>query len=181
MLVTDVGDGCWRRNVLVTIIRCWWQFWPFWSPTFNIFLLHCSVRHQHSNDVTNILNWSPILSRQHHDVTNITFTTCLIQFFWVFYQFPMSSFYNNCPVSLLNTFRLFLILVSNCGRKMSDGEQFRPSRLFSQIKRFETGLNHQLWVKFFVPLECEVNVLRSFQIFKNRKTGWLIQYKFLKK
>ena len=19
----DVGDGCWRRNVLVTIVRCW--------------------------------------------------------------------------------------------------------------------------------------------------------------
>ena len=28
----DVGDGCWRRNVLVTTIRCWWRFWPFWSP-----------------------------------------------------------------------------------------------------------------------------------------------------
>ena len=22
----DVGDGCWRRNMLVTIIRCVWQF-----------------------------------------------------------------------------------------------------------------------------------------------------------
>ena len=32
----DVGDGCWRRNVFVTIIRCWWRFWPFWSPTFSI-------------------------------------------------------------------------------------------------------------------------------------------------
>ena len=29
----DVGDGYWRRNVLVTTIRCCWQFSPFWSPT----------------------------------------------------------------------------------------------------------------------------------------------------
>ena len=32
----DVGDGCWRRNVLVTILRCWWRFWPFRSPTSSI-------------------------------------------------------------------------------------------------------------------------------------------------
>ena len=30
---TDVGDGCWRRNVLVTTLRWWWRVWPFWSPT----------------------------------------------------------------------------------------------------------------------------------------------------
>ena len=29
----DVGDRCWRRNVLVTILRCWWRFW---SPTSSI-------------------------------------------------------------------------------------------------------------------------------------------------
>ena len=34
----DVGDRCWRQNVLVTTIRCLWQFWPFWSPTSTIFL-----------------------------------------------------------------------------------------------------------------------------------------------
>jgi len=22
----DVGDGCWRRKVLVTTLRCWWRF-----------------------------------------------------------------------------------------------------------------------------------------------------------
>ena len=32
----DVGDGCWRRNVLVTISRCWWRFWPFRSPTISV-------------------------------------------------------------------------------------------------------------------------------------------------
>ena len=25
----DVDDGCWRRNVLVIILRCWWKFWSF--------------------------------------------------------------------------------------------------------------------------------------------------------
>ena len=29
----DVGGGCWRRNVLVTALRCWWRFWSFRSPT----------------------------------------------------------------------------------------------------------------------------------------------------
>ena len=46
----DVGDGCWRPNVLVTIMRCWWRFWPFWFW----------------NSVTNIHKSSPILSHQHH-------------------------------------------------------------------------------------------------------------------
>ena len=22
----DVGDGCWRQNMLVTTLRCWWRF-----------------------------------------------------------------------------------------------------------------------------------------------------------
>ena len=33
----DVGDGYWRRNVLVRTMRCWWQFWPSWSPKSTIF------------------------------------------------------------------------------------------------------------------------------------------------
>ena len=33
----DIGDGCWRRNVLMTTLRCWWRFWPFSSLTFSIF------------------------------------------------------------------------------------------------------------------------------------------------
>ena len=32
----NVGDGCWRWNVLVTILGCLWRFWPFWSPTSSI-------------------------------------------------------------------------------------------------------------------------------------------------
>ena len=34
----NVGDRCWRRNMLVTTFRYWWQFWPSRSPTSNIFL-----------------------------------------------------------------------------------------------------------------------------------------------
>ena len=34
----DVIDACWLRKVLVTIMRCEWQLWPFWSPTSVIFL-----------------------------------------------------------------------------------------------------------------------------------------------
>ena len=48
---------CWRRNVLVTL-RCWWRFWPFWSPTSN----------------TNIQRLSPTLHHQHYDVNKITIT-----------------------------------------------------------------------------------------------------------
>ena len=31
--IINVGDGWWRQNVLVKILRCWWRFWLFWSPT----------------------------------------------------------------------------------------------------------------------------------------------------
>ena len=37
----DVGDGCWRQNVLVTssltTLGCWWRFSPFWSPASAIY------------------------------------------------------------------------------------------------------------------------------------------------
>ena len=33
----DIGNGCWRRNELVTTLKCWWQFWSFLSPTSSIF------------------------------------------------------------------------------------------------------------------------------------------------
>ena len=67
----DIGDGCCRRMVLVTTIRCCWQFWPFWSPTSTIFLhkrrAPTSQRcHQHRNSATNIPKSSSTLSHQHH-------------------------------------------------------------------------------------------------------------------
>ena len=61
----DFSDGCWRRNELVTTIRCWW------ATTSQ----RC---HQHRNSVTNIPKSSPTLSDQHHDVTNITVTVVYI-------------------------------------------------------------------------------------------------------
>ena len=75
----DIGDRCWRRNVLVTIIRCWWHVLPFCSSTFSIFLQYCRAPtfKRYRNSVTNILNLSPILSRQHHDVISIKFTLCI--------------------------------------------------------------------------------------------------------
>ena len=64
----DVGDGCWRRNMLATTLRCWWRFWPILSPTsfFSI-----SVGHQHPKVVTNIeiLSLTPE-NRHQHKVTN---------------------------------------------------------------------------------------------------------------
>ena len=34
---------CWRRNVLATILRCLWRYWPFLSPAFSIFYCKISV------------------------------------------------------------------------------------------------------------------------------------------
>ena len=49
-----VGEECWRRDVLVTTIRCFWH--PLWSPT-STFFLH---------------KWAPIIKRCHqHRVTKI--------------------------------------------------------------------------------------------------------------
>ena len=31
-------NGWWRQNVLVTTLRYWLRFWPFWSPTSTNFL-----------------------------------------------------------------------------------------------------------------------------------------------
>ena len=33
----DVGDRCWRRNVLATNLRRWLPFWPFMSSTSSTF------------------------------------------------------------------------------------------------------------------------------------------------
>ena len=78
----DVGDECWRRNVLMTIIRCWWRFKSFWSPTSTIFLHYRRAPtfkrcHHHRISVTNIHESSSTMSHQHHDAPNITVTTKL--------------------------------------------------------------------------------------------------------
>ena len=89
LLIITLGlHRCWRPNVLVKRFGCWWSDL---SPTSR-------VRHQHHIlayydvgdrrkslriclkmkmsywNVTNILKWSPSLSHQHNDVTNITIT-----------------------------------------------------------------------------------------------------------
>ena len=70
------GDGRWRRNVLVTIIRFWWRSWPFWSPilvsilTYQFFYIR--AEHQHSNDATNILKLS-LTARCHRNLVIISY------------------------------------------------------------------------------------------------------------
>ena len=56
----DVGDGCWRRNVLVTILRWWWRRH---RDGFGHFGHQCSV--------ANILKLSPTVSYQHRNITNM--------------------------------------------------------------------------------------------------------------
>ena len=53
-----VGDGCWRRNMLVTTIRCLWRLWACWSPTSTLF--SHTPRAPAFNDVTKIEILSPI-------------------------------------------------------------------------------------------------------------------------
>ena len=55
----DVGDGCWRRNQLVTTFRCWW---PSMSPRYRCWHQHEKKSHQHQSvklrrkSVTNIMS-----------------------------------------------------------------------------------------------------------------------------
>ena len=63
----DVGDGCWKRNVLAKTARCWWQFWSFGHKTSTTSTIYLHWRreptfkicHQHRNSVTNIHTLSP--------------------------------------------------------------------------------------------------------------------------
>ena len=68
-----------RLTVLMTTLRCWWQFWSFLSSIFTICLYYCRAPtfkscHQH-------LKLSPILSQQYQHVINITAITMLID--WI--------------------------------------------------------------------------------------------------
>ena len=44
----DVGDRCWRPNMLATTLRCWWRFWPFSSPTSSPLSFDISIGDLHS-------------------------------------------------------------------------------------------------------------------------------------
>ena len=90
----DVGDGCWRPNVLLTSFGCCWQVTSqtsrvrlqhqisvinikFWHNMMLVTDWDVTIMQKRSPKyffVTNILKWSPSLSHQHNDVTNITVT-----------------------------------------------------------------------------------------------------------
>ena len=60
----DVGDGCWRRNVLMTTTRCWWRYRPFLSPKSIIFLQKSRAKsfkrcHQHPKIVNDFKSPTP--------------------------------------------------------------------------------------------------------------------------
>ena len=57
-----IGNGCWRRNLLITTIRCCFGHFGHQHPLS----FYISFGHQHSKDVTKIHKSSPTISRQHH-------------------------------------------------------------------------------------------------------------------
>ena len=70
----DVGDGCWRPNVLVTSLRCWWPIQDV-GDRFRMLvtdLMHWE-NHQHNEKVTNIIVLPPTSEiSHHHKVIKIT-------------------------------------------------------------------------------------------------------------
>ena len=42
----DVGDECWRWNMLVTTIRCWWRIWSFGHQHPLSFYIKVGLIHQ---------------------------------------------------------------------------------------------------------------------------------------
>ena len=76
----DVGDGCWRRKVLVTTIRCWWRFLPlfkraFWSrKVFEGVHLHVMDLLQNASSVQNLTsNLDQIANSNYWKWTKIAF------------------------------------------------------------------------------------------------------------
>ena len=71
----DVRDWCWRRNLLVTILRCRWRLRPFKSPiSFIRRPIKICVGHEYPKDVAKTLILSPTFlnCHQHHNATNMT-------------------------------------------------------------------------------------------------------------
>ena len=103
----DVGDGCKRRNLLVTF------------PSLNI----CCM--WYASD-TSILKLSPTFCRQHHDVTKINMTK-IKRVFWVWaWQIAKSFIVSESDSKFLNKSKKYEVLI---GRKFF---HFRASHwLFS--------------------------------------------------
>ena len=120
----DVGDECWRRNVL--IITCWSRFWSFWSPTSTIFL-HYSLAFniQKMSSPSNISHQHPLIVinyRFHHKIALRRRTykgkiECLFRWNWdVFFKGHPSI-----AVPLFGTVKIIavwilIVFVSNIGR-----------------------------------------------------------------
>ena len=70
------GDGCWRKNVLMTTLRCWWPVWLFLPPTCTL-----DVSDQNSKDVIKIEILTPTSGNCHQlQVTTITVTMIIKRF-----------------------------------------------------------------------------------------------------
>ena len=60
MVYINVGDGCWRPNVLVSSLRCWWPIQYIMKITIitkqvaNIMILPPTSENSHHHKVTNI-------------------------------------------------------------------------------------------------------------------------------
>jgi len=108
----DVGDRCWRRNVLVIILRCWWAFWPFWSPTISISSpkrrAPTSKRcHQHTKIVTNCK--SPTSQCRQHDCSRILLKS------WLIFEYnQLWKSFRILPISLTSCriFRLKIVILT---------------------------------------------------------------------
>ena len=110
----DVGDGCWRRNMLATTLRCWWRFWPILSTTSSIFYSSISVGHQKMSPISkfcnqhleSVINTKSPTSNCHQHLCSHLIIIWLI--FW--YQIKIYyflEFFFNCMQSIVNYHRHF--------------------------------------------------------------------------
>ena len=83
----NVGDGCWKRTVLMTTFRYWWRFCPFWSTIFLHWTPKCERCHFHQNSFTNTHKSSPT-SRcyQHYCRPSYLSEIALEKSFWVYWR-----------------------------------------------------------------------------------------------
>ena len=93
----DVGDGCWRPNVLVPSLRCWWSIQDVGDR-------HIEKTTNITKKVANIMILSPTSEiSHHHKVTNITMSpTSLSPFFIEKVQWTDPAFFCGNPVHLQN-------------------------------------------------------------------------------
>ena len=126
----DVGDGCWRQNLLMTT-KMLVTVLAFWSPTSTIFYIS---GHQHSKNATNI------------EVTNITMSPTSLSPKWIKTPTAVPSTDYRSPNNLhllvkinwsefLDCYRywVFVFLVYSDGTTFSDFLKREPKQDFSLI------------------------------------------------